>query len=63
MNDDAVQPRPAIQTLCEVTAPTPQDKLCDPAAGTGSFAVAAYSHVLDHFRQNLDRAAKLNGMK
>ena len=30
-------PRAVIQTMCEVMQPTPHDRICDPAAGTGGF--------------------------
>src|SRR3970040_575257 len=42
-------PRPLIQTMCEGTQPTPQDRICDPAAGTGGFICNAYQYVLDRF--------------
>ncbi len=51
-------PRPVIQTMCEVEQPTPQDRICDPAAGTGGFLCAAYSHVLAKFEKQLDRDEK-----
>ena len=47
-------PRPVIQALCEVTQPTPNDCICDPAAGTGGFLCNAYQYVLDHYGENLD---------
>ena len=51
-------PRPVIQTMCDVTQPTPQDRICDPAAGTGGFLCNAYQHVLDRFEKDLDRDEK-----
>lgn len=51
-------PRPVIQTMCEVMQPTPQDSICDPAAGTGGFLCAAFQHVLDRFEKSLDRDDK-----
>ena len=48
-------PRPVVQTLCEVMRLRPQDRICDPAAGTGGFLCAAYSHVLGRFGRELDR--------
>ena len=48
-------PRPLVQTLCEVMRLTPQDRICDPAAGTGGFLCAAYSHVLGRFGSRLNR--------
>ena len=40
--------------MCEVMGPTPEDRICDPAAGTGGFLCAAYQHVLDRHGQRLD---------
>jgi type I restriction enzyme M protein len=51
-------PRPVIQTMCEVTQPTPTDRICDPAAGTGGFLCNAYQYVLDRFGADLDRDEK-----
>ena len=47
-------PRPVVETMCEVMGPTPEDRICDPAAGTGGFLCAAYQHVLDRHGQRLD---------
>ncbi len=47
-------PRPVIQAMCEVTQPTPDDYICDPAAGTGGFLCNAYQYVLDRYGKNLD---------
>src|SRR3989440_5556427 len=51
-------PRPVIQAMCEVMQPTPEDRLCDPAAGTGGFLCNAYSYVLERFEKDLDRDEK-----
>lgn len=51
-------PRPVIQALCDVMQPTPDDRICDPAAGTGGFLLTAYNHVLDKFGDRLDRDQK-----
>jgi type I restriction enzyme M protein len=51
-------PRPVIQAMCEVAQPTPDDSICDPAAGTGGFLCNAYQYVLDHFGADLDRDEK-----
>ena len=48
-------PRPVIQAMCDVTQPTPEDRICDPAAGTGGFLCNAYQHVLDRHPRDLDR--------
>jgi type I restriction enzyme M protein len=51
-------PRPVIQTMCEVTRPTPLDRICDPAAGTGGFLCNAYQYVLNRFGKDLDADEK-----
>lgn len=47
-------PRPVVQTMCEVMQPTPEDRICDPAAGTGGFLCNAYQYVLDRHEPDLD---------
>ena len=51
-------PRPVIQAICEVTKPTPDDNICDPAVGTGGFLCNAYQNVLDSYGENLDSDEK-----
>jgi type I restriction enzyme M protein len=51
-------PRPVIQAICDVMQPTPADKICDPASGTGGFLFTPYNHVLEHFGKDLDRDEK-----
>jgi type I restriction enzyme M protein len=51
-------PRPVIQTMVEVMQPTPQDRICDPAAGTGGFLFNAYNFVLAKYGKDLDRDEK-----
>jgi type I restriction enzyme M protein len=51
-------PRPVIEAMCDVTRPTPEDRICDPAAGTGGFLCNAYQHVLDKYGSRLDRDEK-----
>lgn len=51
-------PRPVIQTMCQVMQPTPEDRICDPAAGTGGFLCNAYNYVLSKFEADLDRDQK-----
>jgi type I restriction enzyme M protein len=38
-------PRHIIRLMVEMTAPTPDDEICDPACGTGGFLVAASEYV------------------
>jgi len=51
-------PRAVIQTMCEVMQPTPEDRICDPAAGTGGFLFNAYNYVLGKFEKQLNRDEK-----
>lgn len=41
-------PRHIIQLMVELMAPTPGDTICDPAAGTAGFLVAAGEYLRDH---------------
>jgi type I restriction enzyme M protein len=38
-------PRHIIQLMVEMTAPTPQDEICDPAAGTCGYLISAAEYV------------------
>ncbi len=40
-------PRHIIQLMVAMTAPTPDDTICDPASGTCGFLVAASEHIRD----------------
>ena len=50
--------RAVIQTMVEVMQPTPQDRICDPAAGTGGFLFTAYNWVLHKFGKDLNAEEK-----
>ena len=50
--------RAVIRAMVEVMQPTPQDRICDPAAGTGGFLFTAYNYVLDKFEKDLNRDEK-----
>ncbi len=52
-------PRHIIQLMVEMTAPTPQDVICDPASGTCGFLVAAGEYLRQHHAK-LFHDAKLN---
>ena len=52
-------PRHIIQLMVEMTAPTPQDTLCDPASGTCGFLVAAGEYLREH-HASLFHDPKLN---
>lgn len=47
-------PRELIKAIVDVMAPGPDDTICDPAAGTGGFLLAAHKYVLDHHGKTLD---------
>ncbi len=44
-------PRHIIRLMVEMTKPTPQDVICDPAAGTCGFLVAAGEYLRDNHHQ------------
>jgi type I restriction enzyme M protein len=46
-------PRHIIQTMVEMMRPTPEDVICDPAAGTCGFLVAAGEYIRDNHPQAL----------
>jgi len=50
--------RAVIRTMIEAMEPTPRDRICDPAAGTGGFLFNAYQYVLDKFGKDLDKDQK-----
>lgn len=41
-------PRHIIQLMVDMTAPTPDDEICDPACGTAGFLVTASEYVREH---------------
>ncbi|MGD0091863.1 MAG: N-6 DNA methylase [Planctomycetota bacterium] len=47
-------PRELIKGVVDVMAPAPDDTICDPAAGTGGFLLAAHRYVVEHFGKELD---------
>jgi type I restriction enzyme M protein len=47
-------PRPLIEGIVDVMGPTPDDTVCDPAAGTGGFLLSAHKHVVEHYGSDLD---------
>jgi type I restriction enzyme M protein len=46
-------PRHIIQLMVEMTAPTPDDVICDPASGTCGFLIAASEYVREHYHEAL----------
>ncbi|HAF11282.1 MAG TPA: DNA methyltransferase [Chloroflexi bacterium] len=51
-------PRHIIRLIIEMTAPQPNDVICDPACGTGGFLVGAGEYLRDHYPE-IFRDAKL----
>lgn len=49
-------PRALIQAMVEVINPKPEETICDPAAGTGGFFLAAHDYITSKY--NLDKAQK-----
>ncbi|CAK8717043.1 site-specific DNA-methyltransferase (adenine-specific) [Candidatus Electrothrix laxa] len=41
-------PRHIIDLMVDMTAPTPNDVICDPACGTAGFLIAASEHLQEH---------------
>jgi len=41
-------PRPLIKAIVDVMRPEPGTTICDPAAGTGGFLLAAHDYILEH---------------
>lgn len=46
-------PRPLIQAIVDVVRPAPNERICDPASGTGGFLLAAHNYIAHHY--DLDR--------
>lgn len=53
-------PRHIIKLMVDMTAPTPEDKICDPACGSAGFLVAASEYLKTHYEGLIyrDEAAK-----
>ena len=51
-------PRHIIQLMVDMTAPMPQDSICDPACGTAGFLVAASEYLNTHHRDSIYRDAE-----
>lgn len=43
-------PRHIIKLMVDMTAPKPEDKICDPACGTAGFLIAASEYLREHHR-------------
>ncbi len=53
-------PRPLIQAMVDVMRPKPGDTICDPAAGTGGFLIAAHEYIAKHHQLNRNQYEHLN---
>ena len=51
-------PRHIIQLMVDMTAPRPEDEICDPACGTAGFLVAAAEYLREHHPSVLTDAAQ-----
>ena len=51
-------PRELIKAIVDCVKPTAEDTVCDPAAGTGGFLLAAYDFVVRHQGNSLDKDQK-----
>ena len=53
-------PRHIIKLMVEMTAPTPKDRICDPACGTAGFLIAASEYLVRHHSEAIyrDEAAR-----
>src|SRR6202034_216764 len=51
-------PRHIIKLMVDITAPQPADEICDPAAGTAGFLVAASQYVREQHPGVLTDAAQ-----
>ncbi len=49
-------PRPLIKGIVEAVDPEPGQEICDPAAGTGGFFLAAHDHITENYQ--LDKQQK-----
>ncbi|MEO7000334.1 MAG: class I SAM-dependent DNA methyltransferase [Ktedonobacterales bacterium] len=48
-------PRPLIQAIMEVMRPAPEQRICDPACGTGGFLLAAHDYIAHHYELDRDQ--------
>ncbi len=45
-------PRPLIRAIVDAMRPEPGQRICDPAAGTGGFLIAAHDYIAGHHQLN-----------
>ena len=51
-------PRVLIAAVVEVMRPKPGQRICDPAAGTGGFLLAAFNHIVQYHNAEMDEGQK-----
>jgi type I restriction enzyme M protein len=51
-------PRVLIAAIVEVMRPEPDQRICDPAAGTGGFLLAAFNYIVRHHNAEMDEDQK-----
>jgi type I restriction enzyme M protein len=51
-------PRVLIAAIVEVMQPKPDQRICDPAAGTGGFLLAAFNHIVQYHNAEMDTDQK-----
>ena len=51
-------PRHIIKLMVDMTAPTPNDVICDPACGTAGFLVAASEYLVEHHGDRIYKDAR-----
>jgi type I restriction enzyme M protein len=51
-------PRVLIASIVEVMRPKPDQRICDPAAGTGGFLLAAFNHIVRYHNAEMDEDQK-----
>jgi len=52
-------PRPLIEAVVDCMRPQADDRICDPACGTGGFLLAAHSYISRHHKLNPDQKKHL----